>query len=269
MSRPHQARKRFGQHFLIDPSVISQIVAAIAPREGDTLVEIGPGRGAITTPLSRFPICMHAIEFDRDLIPSLRQRFADAGHLTVHEADALRFDYSTLGQRLRIVGNLPYNISTPLIFRLIEFREHIFDLHFMMQKEVVTRMAASPGNKSYGRLTIMLGCFMEVVPLFDVPPSAFLPPPKVASAVVRMRPKPSDAVLVHDQKLLSALVAQAFSQRRKTLRNALKGHATETDMESANINPGCRAEDVSVDKWAHLSNILAAGAATEISTTKS
>ena len=198
MSRTHRARKRFGQHFLIDPAVISQIVAAIGPQEGDTLVEIGPGQGAITIPLSRFPASLHAIEFDRDLVPTLRSRFAKDENVSVHEADALQFDYSTLGQRLRIVGNLPYNISTPLIFKLLDFRENIFDLHFMMQKEVVARMAASPGNKSYGRLTVMLGCFMEVFPLFDVPPTAFSPPPKVTSAVVRMRPKPDGGLLIKD-----------------------------------------------------------------------
>jgi len=252
----HQARKRFGQHFLIDPAVISQIVAAIAPQKGDILVEIGPGQGAITIPLSRFPASLHAIEFDRDLVPILRRRFADDERVTVHEADALRFDYSTLGRRLRIVGNLPYNISTPLIFKLIEFRDNIFDLHFMMQKEVVNRMAASPGNKSYGRLTVMLGCFMEVVPLFEVPPTAFAPPPKVTSAVVRMRPKPADTLLLDDPKTLSTLVAQAFSQRRKTLRNALKGHVTEVEMESVGINPGSRAEEVPIDTWVELANRL-------------
>lgn len=256
MSPSHRTRKRFGQHFLMDPAVINQIVGTIAPRDGDTLVEIGPGQGAITIPLSRYSATLHLIEFDRDLVPMLLDRFANSGHVIVHEADALQFDYATLGQRLRIVGNLPYNISTPLIFKLIDFRQHIFDLHFMMQKEVVDRMAAAPGSKKYGRLTVMLGSFMEVVPLFDVPASAFQPPPKVTSAFVRMRPKPDDALLVDDPKTLSALVAQAFSQRRKTLRNALKGHVTETDMEAAGIDPGSRAEQVPVDTWARLANLL-------------
>lgn len=256
MSLSHRTRKRFGQHFLIDPAVINQIINAIAPRDGDTLVEIGPGQGAITIPLSRFSTTLHLIEFDRDLVPMLRDRFANSDHVVVHEADALQFDYSTLGQRLRIVGNLPYNISTPLIFKLIDFRQHIFDLHFMMQKEVVDRMAAEPGSKKYGRLTVMLGSFMEVVPLFDVPGSAFQPPPKVTSAFVRMRPKPDDALLVDDPKTLSALVAQAFSQRRKTLRNALKGHVTENEMEAVSIDPGSRAEQVPVDTWARLANLL-------------
>lgn len=242
----------------MDPAVINQIAGAIAPRDGDTLVEIGPGQGAITIPLSRSPATLHVIEFDRDLVPILRDRFADSSHVTVHEADALRFDYATLGQRLRIVGNLPYNISTPLIFRLLDFRQHIFDLHFMMQKEVVDRMAATPGSKKYGRLTVMLGSFMEVVPLFDVPASAFQPPPKVTSAFVRMRPKPKDAVLINDVKLLSALVTQAFSQRRKTLRNALRGHVTEIEMEKVGIDPGSRAERIAVDTWASLANLLSA-----------
>jgi len=258
MTSSHRTRKRFGQHFLIDPAAINQIIAAIAPRDGDTLVEIGPGRGAITIPLSRYPATLHVIEFDRDLVPMLRDRFIDSSHVVVHEADALRFDYATLGQRLRIVGNLPYNISTPLIFRLLDFRQHIFDLHFMMQKEVVDRMAAAPGSKKYGRLTVMLGSFMEVVPLFDVPASAFQPPPKVTSAFVRMRPKPDDALLVDDPKILSALVTQAFSQRRKTLRNALRGHVTEIDMKSAGIDPDARAERIAIDTWARLANLLAA-----------
>ena len=268
MSRPHRARKRFGQHFLIDPSIINQIVAAIAPREGDTLVEIGPGQGAITIPLSRYPATLHTIEFDRDLVPLLRKRFADDEHVSVHQEDALQFDYSELGSRLRIVGNLPYNISTPLIFKLIEFREHIFDLHFMMQKEVVARMAASPGNKRYGRLTVMLGCFMEVEPLFDVPPTAFSPPPKVTSAVVRMRPKPLGAVSIDDPKALSTLVAQAFSQRRKTLRNALKGKVTEDQFSAVEIDSGCRAEEIPVDTWVRLANLMSVSTEAPISTNK-
>lgn len=258
MSTSHRTRKRFGQHFLVDPSTINQIVSAIAPQDGDTLVEIGPGQGAITIPLSRYPCKLHTIEFDRDLVPGLRQRFAGQPHIVVHEADALQFDYASLGQRLRIVGNLPYNISTPLIFRLIDFRQHIFDLHFMLQKEVVDRMAATPGNKKFGRLTVMLGCYMEVVPLFDVPPDAFQPPPKVTSSVVRMRPRPDNGILINDQAILSTLVAKAFSQRRKTLRNALKGHVTENEMESVGIDPNDRAEQVSVETWAHLANALQA-----------
>jgi 16S rRNA (adenine1518-N6/adenine1519-N6)-dimethyltransferase len=256
MSESHRTRKRFGQHFLVDPSTVSQIVSAVAPQDGDTLVEIGPGQGAITIPLSRYPCKFHTIEFDRDLVPQLRRRFADQPHVVIHEADALKFDYASLGQRLRIVGNLPYNISTPLIFRLIEFREHIFDLHFMLQKEVVDRMAASPGNKKYGRLTVMLGSFMEVVPLFDVPPGAFQPPPKVTSSVVRMRPRPDDDVLINDPVVLSKLVAQAFSQRRKTLRNALGGHVTESHMEAVGIDPGSRAEQVPIETWVRLANLL-------------
>jgi len=258
MSTSYRTRKRFGQHFLVDPSTISQIVAAIAPQDGDTLVEIGPGQGAITIPLSRYSCKLHAIEFDRDLIPGLNFRFADQSHVVVHEADALQFDYASLGERLRIVGNLPYNISTPLIFRLIDFRQYIFDLHFMLQKEVVDRMAATPGNKKYGRLTVMLGSFMEIVPLFDVPPGAFQPPPKVTSSIVRMRPKPEGDILINDPAMLSTLVAQAFSQRRKTLRNALKGTVMESDMESVGIDPGSRAEQVPVETWARLANVLEA-----------
>ena len=256
MNPAHRTRKRFGQHFLMDPAVISQIVAAIAPKQGDSLVEIGPGQGAITDPLSRFGVPLQAIEFDRDLVPVLRDRFADAKHVSVLEGDALRFDYSTLGERLRIVGNLPYNISTPLLFRLIEFRQNILDLHFMMQKEVVDRMAASPNSKKYGRLTVMLGTFMEVVPLFDVPASAFQPPPKVTSSFVRMRPRPDKENPLKDPEMLSKLVTQAFSQRRKTLRNALRGLVTEADMALVEIDPGARAEQVSVERWARLANHL-------------
>jgi 16S rRNA (adenine1518-N6/adenine1519-N6)-dimethyltransferase len=250
-------RKRFGQHFLTDPSTISRIVDAINPQAGDVLVEIGPGRGAITVPLSRSGVTLHAIEFDRDLVPILRDRFSAAPNVTVHEADALDFDFASLGQDLRVVGNLPYNISTPLIFRLIEFREHLRDMHFMLQKEVVDRMAATPGGKSYGRLTVMLGTYMEVVPLFDVPPGAFTPPPRVNSSVVRMRPRPVGSLVVDDAKLLATLVTQAFSQRRKTLRNALKGHASDADMAAVGIDPETRAERVPIDTWARLANHLA------------
>lgn len=242
----------------MDPTVISQIVAAIAPKQGDSLVEIGPGHGAITIPLSRFGVPLQAIEFDRDLVPVLRDRFADATHVSVLEGDALQFDYSTLGERLRIVGNLPYNISTPLLFRLIEFHQNILDLHFMMQKEVVDRMAASPNSKKYGRLTVMLTTFMEVVPLFDVPASAFQPPPKVTSSFVRMRPRPEKENPLQDPEMLSKLVAKAFSQRRKTLRNALRGFATEADMAAVEIDPADRAEQVSVERWARLANHLSA-----------
>jgi len=255
MSAPHRARKRFGQHFLVDPEVIRQIVASIAPREGDTLVEIGPGQGAITAPLASSGATLHAIEFDRDLAATLRMKYAGSARVTIHEADALKFDYASLRGDLRLVGNLPYNISTPLLFRLLDFLGHIRDMHFMLQKEVVDRLAAEPGSKAYGRLTVMLGCRAEVVPLFDVPPESFSPPPKVMSSVLRIRPRVS-AIAIDDPARFSALVAQGFSQRRKTLHNALKGHVTDAELESVGIDPGARAEQVPIDGWARLANRL-------------
>ncbi len=253
----HQARKRFGQHFLTSSDTIEQIVAAISPQEGESIVEIGPGQAAITTPLAVSATTLHAIEFDRDLIAKLKRQFQDRENVFIHEADALQFDFSTLGDSIRVVGNLPYNISTPLLFHLLAFRDIVTDMHFMLQKEVVDRMSATPGNKNYGRLTIMLGCQLEVVPLFDVPPDAFTPPPKVMSSVVRMRPLPSNRFDIQDSQILEQVVKQAFSRRRKTLRNALQGHADEADMESAGLDPRKRPEQIPVDGWINLANLLA------------
>jgi 16S rRNA (adenine1518-N6/adenine1519-N6)-dimethyltransferase len=253
---PH-SRKRFGQHFLTSSDTIERIVAAIMPQEGDTIVEIGPGRGAITIPLAQFATTLHAIEFDRDLIAKLIRQFQNHENVTIHEADALQFDFSTLGDRLRIVGNLPYNISTPLLFHLLAFKDIVTDMHFMLQKEVVDRMSATPGSKDYGRLTIMLGCHLQVVPLFDVPPDAFTPPPKVMSSVVRMRPLPHDQFELVDPRMLEQIVRQAFSRRRKTLRNALKGLADDTEITAAGLEPGRRPEQIPVAGWISLANILA------------
>ncbi len=255
MSAPHRPRKRFGQHFLTCGSTITRILETIRPQPGDTIVEIGPGRGAITRDLSASGATVHAVEFDRDLAPWLEERFRDRRNVTIHEADALRFDFGGIGQKLRIVGNLPYNISTPLLFHLMKYTDSVHDLHFMLQKEVVDRMAAESGSKAYGRLTIMLGCRMHVEHLFDVPPEAFEPPPKVHSAFVRLRPR--DDVPVDDLQLMSHVVAQAFSQRRKTLRNALRGTATEQDLESVGISPASRAEEVPLTVWVALANHLA------------
>ena len=252
----HQARKRFGQHFLTSPEVIEQIVAAIAPAAGQTIVEIGPGRAAITDPLAGCCTKLHAIEFDRDLVASLTKRFAAQDHVTVHEADALKFDFSQLGDKLRVVGNLPYNISTPLLFHLLDYREHILDAHFMLQKEVVDRMSAEPGSKNFGRLTVMLGCQMEIVPLFDVSPDAFAPPPRVLSSVVRMRPTPDPGFGVQNIALLAEIVRTAFSRRRKTLRNALQGHAGVSQIEAAGISAGDRPEQIGVAAWVNLANLL-------------
>ncbi len=251
-----QARKRFGQHFLTSGEIIERVVAAIAPQAGETLVEIGPGHAAITEPLAHCGTTLHAIELDRDLVARLEERFRDFGNVSIHEADALQFDFSTLGDELRFVGNLPYNISTPLLFHLLAFKYVVKDMHFMLQKEVVDRMSAMPGNKNYGRLTIMLGCQMEIVPLFDVPPDAFTPPPKVTSSVVRMRPLPHGRFDIRDPHRLEQVVKQAFSRRRKTLRNALKGLANDADILAAGLDPGMRPEEIPVIGWIELANLL-------------
>ena len=254
----HRPRKRFGQHFLTSPEVIEQIVSAVSPREGETIVEIGPGRAAITAPLVSVATEFHAIEFDRDLVAELKTKYAGNDRVTIHEADALEFDFSTLGNKLRIVGNLPYNISTPLLFHLLNFKTCISDAHFMLQKEVVDRMCAGPGNKSYGRLTVMLGCQMEMVPLFDVPPESFSPPPKVMSSVIRMRPIPEPGIEVQDPDLLTSIVRAAFSRRRKTLRNALQGEVEAEDLAAVDIDPGARPEQVPIADWVALANHIAA-----------
>ena len=255
-----RAKKRFGQHFLIDPGVVDAIVHAVAPGPGDVIVEIGPGPGAITGPLAKRASHLHAVELDRDLASGLQARFAGNAEVTIHRADALHFDFAALGASLRIVGNLPYNISTPLLFRMLAQREAICDMHFMLQKEVVDRIAASPGSKAYGRLTIMLGCYFETEALFDVDRQAFRPPPAVTSAVVRMRPRPADTVGLRDPALLSRILATAFSRRRKTLRNAL-GHEVPPELlDSTGIDAGQRPENVSVAEWVRLANRLAEGA---------
>src|SRR5210317_313177 len=196
----HRARKRFGQHFLTDPGIIDAIVRAVHPTEDDVIVEIGPGQAAITDALSRSTGHLHAVELDRDLVARLRRRYEDRPNVTVHEADALQFDFASLGDRIRVVGNLPYNISTPLLFHLLKFRDRIVDMHFMLQKEVVARMAAEPGSKAYGRLGIMLGCHLHVEALFDVGPNAFSPPPDVMSAVVRLDPLPPGTHQIDDER---------------------------------------------------------------------
>jgi len=254
----HRPRKRFGQHFLTSPEVIEQIISAIAPRDGEIIVEIGPGQAAITGPLADLSSELHAIEFDRDLAEGLRNRFANNDRVTIHQADALKFDFSSLGTDLRIVGNLPYNISTPLLFHLLDHKARIVDAHFMLQKEVVDRMCAGPGSKSYGRLTVMLGCQMEMVPLFDVSPDAFSPPPKVMSSVIRMRPIPEPGVAVQDAEMLASIVRAAFSRRRKTLRNALQGVVEVSDLEAVSIDPAFRPEQVGIVEWVALANHIAA-----------
>jgi len=252
----HRPRKRFGQHFLTDPGVIDAIVRAIDPQPGDTIVEIGPGHGAITEPLAKKAGKLHCIELDRDLAAALRHRFSGTEIVTIHEADALNFDFCALGHSLRIVGNLPYNISTPLLFHLIDHRDCIADMYFMLQKEVVDRMTAAPGNKAYGRLGIMLGCHLGVEALFDVGPQCFDPPPAVTSAVVRLAPLQDEEPAIDDEDLLGRLVATAFSQRRKTVRNALKTVLDEAELRSLGIDPGKRPESLPVSDYVALANYV-------------
>ena len=252
----HRHKKRFGQNFLHNPRVIERIVKAIRPQPQDHLVEIGPGEAAITLPLARTGAQVDVIEIDRDLIPRLTQLFAPYDNVTLHAADALTFDYSTLTpQLLRVVGNLPYNISSPLLFHLLDYRDAIRDMHFMLQKEVVERIVAQPGSKTYGRLSVMIQYYCDAQYLFTVGPGNFNPPPKVDSAIVRLLPRPFP-VQAADEALLAALVKQAFSQRRKTLRNTLKGWAADADFAALDIDPGLRAEALPVADFVRLANHL-------------
>jgi 16S rRNA (adenine1518-N6/adenine1519-N6)-dimethyltransferase len=250
----HQPRKRFGQHFLHDPGVIGRIVAAIAPQPRDRMVEIGPGLGAITIPLLARLDELHAVEIDRDAITHLREITRNDPRLHIHSADVLKFSLTEIGATapLRLVGNLPYNISTPLLFHLIEQREHILDMHFMLQKEVVDRMAAAPGSDDYGRLTVMLAPWLKIEPLFDIGPGAFKPPPKVMSTIVRLTPL-ATPLQIAEPRHFSAVVAAAFSQRRKTLRNALRALLEAEDIVAAGVDPSLRAEVLSPAQFAALS----------------
>jgi 16S rRNA (adenine1518-N6/adenine1519-N6)-dimethyltransferase len=252
---PHRARKRFGQHFLHDPAVIARIVAAIDPAPGQHLVEIGPGLGALTLPLLARTGRLEVVELDRDVIPRLAERARGHGELSVHQADALDFDFGALrgpGPKLRLCGNLPYNISTPLLFHLLESHAAIADMHFMLQKEVVARMAASPASKAYGRLTVMLAVHCTVERLFDVGPGAFRPPPRVDSAIVRLIPHASAPFPIADPLRFAAVVAGAFGQRRKTLRNALAALVDPAGFAAAGVDPGRRAETLEPREFARL-----------------
>ena len=248
-------RKRFGQHFLHDPGVIRRIIEAVAPLRGEHVVEIGPGRGALTWELLQRAGELDVIEIDRDLAASLRADPRAAGRLHLHVEDALETDFVRLrgaGAPLRVVGNLPYNISTPVLFRLISQRAALADMHFMLQKEVVDRMAAPPGGKEYGRLTVMLGAYVRVERLFDVGPGAFLPPPRVWSSVVRLHPAGEPRFAIGSDGALKAVVTAAFSHRRKTLRNGLKPLLGEADIESCGIDPAVRPETLAPCEFGKL-----------------
>lgn len=253
----HRPRKRFGQNFLHDPGIIERIVRAISPSPDDRLVEIGPGLGALTAPLVESAARLDVVELDRDLVPRLEARFAGRENFRIHNTDALRFDYCELGEGLRVVGNLPYNISTPLIFHLIAQSDCIRDMHFMLQKEVVDRLAAAPNCSDYGRLSVMVQYHCRVEYLFTVPPGAFNPPPKVQSAIVRLTPHSEAPVHVEDADLLARVVTQAFAQRRKTLRNTLKGLLDADVIAECGIDPTRRAETLTLAEFAALANVLA------------
>lgn len=254
----HQARKRFGQNFLHDPRVINNIVKSIRPREGDNLVEIGPGMGAITEHLlDGTNGNLHVVELDRDLIPGLKVKFFNHSGFQIHEADALKFDFTQLitdERPLRIVGNLPYNISTPLIFHLLSYNDKVKDMHFMLQKEVVERLAAGAGEKNYGRLGIMAQYYCDVQHLFDVGPGAFKPAPKVDSAIVRMVPYKELPYPAKDVKTLSDVVRSAFAMRRKTLRNNLKQTISSEELEALGIDPGLRPERLELKDFVKIAD---------------
>ena len=249
------ARKRFGQHFLHDPGVLARIVAAIDPKPGERLVEIGPGRGALTLPLLDRCGRLEAVEIDRDLAPALRAAAAGRGELVVHEADVLEVDFRALhggGGKLRVCGNLPYNISTPLLFHLLEAREVIADMHFMLQKEVVDRLVAPPGGKTYGRLTVMVAAACAATALFRVGRGAFQPPPAVDSAVVRLVPHAADPFPLPDRARFARIVAAAFSMRRKTLRNSLRGLVDAAQFAAAGVAAERRPETLAPAEFARL-----------------
>lgn len=251
----HIPRKRFGQNFLIDPQIIAEIVQGIRPEKGDLLVEIGPGLGALTQPLLQILDHLYVVEVDRDIVEHLRQEFPEE-KLTIHSADALKFDFSQWGNRLRIVGNLPYNISTPLLFHLSQFCRHILDMHFMLQKEVVERMVAAPSTGDYGRLSVMLQNRFEMEQILTVPAESFRPAPKVQSAIVRMLPLARPVIPVAQTPLFAKVVSAAFSQRRKTLRNTLRDYLKSDDFEVLGLDAGLRAENLSVMQFALIVDYL-------------
>ena len=258
------AKKHLGQHFLHERGIVDKIVLAVNPQPGDRLVEIGPGQGAITFPLLKKHGALTAIEFDRDLIAPLTAAAREFGELTIVPGDVLTVDFSALAgdapddrAKIRLIGNLPYNLSSPILFHALDHAAVVRDMHFMLQKEVVDRMAAAPGSKVYGRLSVMLQAYCAVTPLFKVPPGAFRPPPKVDSAVVRLVPHAPGQIGITDRQRFAQVVRAAFGQRRKTLRNALNGVADAAMIEAAGLRPDARAEQIEVAGFIRLANRLA------------
>lgn len=257
--KPRHAKKRYGQHFLHDPGTIDRIVEAIGPRPGERIIEIGPGRGAITAPILERTGAIDVIEIDSDVVPELQARCAGRGELRVHLADALEFDLRALrgdGTRLRLIGNLPYYISTPLLFHFIEQLDAIVDMHFMLQREVVARMAARPDTDDYGRLTVTLAPHVAVQPLFDIRPGAFQPPPQVVSTFFALRPHGQAPFDTGAPGAFARVVAAAFGKRRKTLRNALRGLLEPEQIAAAGVDPGARAETLTPAQFGALARQL-------------
>jgi 16S rRNA (adenine1518-N6/adenine1519-N6)-dimethyltransferase len=256
----HVAKKRFGQNFLTDQGVINSLVGAIAPQAADLMVEIGPGLGALTKPLLQKLKQLHVVEVDRDIIAWMQAEYAKPAYaqcnIRIHNADALKFDFSSLGQGLRVTGNLPYNISTPILFHLLANVSHITDMHFMLQKEVVERMVAQASTPAYGRLSVMLQYHLQMDYLITVPPGAFEPAPKVESAFVRCVPHATLPFIAKDQAVFAKVVLAAFSQRRKTLRNTLKGLLADEGFSALNIDSQQRAENLSVADFVAIANYL-------------
>ena len=254
----HFARKRFGQNFLHDDYIIESIIAAIQPKADQALVEIGPGLAALTIPVSKYVDHLTVVEIDRDLASRLIDNPLLNDKLTVIEQDALTFDFNELkqqlGKPLRVFGNLPYNISTPLMFHLFEYANIITDMHFMLQKEVVTRLVAAPNSKDYGRLSVMAQYFCQIIPVLEVPPTSFKPAPKVDSAVVKLIPYKEKPYQVNDVKILSRVTTEAFNQRRKTIRNSLSNMFTVEQLVELNIDPNLRAENITVQQYCQLAN---------------
>jgi 16S rRNA (adenine1518-N6/adenine1519-N6)-dimethyltransferase len=253
---PHRPRRRFGQNFLVDRAYIDRIIQTIDPQPRDHAVEIGPGFGALTGPLLERVSVLHVVEIDRDIVARLASQFAPE-RLIVHQGDALEFDFGALGPGLRLIGNLPYNISSPMLFHAAKFASAIRDCHFTLQREVVDRMAASRGGKTYGRLSVMLQYRFRVEKLFDVPAGAFRPAPRVNSAFVRLTPHAVLPALARDERVLAALVRKAFSQRRKTLRNALADYATGEELSALGLSPQLRPENLSLEDFVRLANAVA------------